>query len=113
MAGSNALRSRPVANSLVKTFGATVCHGRRYLAFITDGRGSIANYYPDFIVKRTETEIWIIETKDWEDLDDPQKWERLKQWCGDATKIPCAVRATGRPGAHKLTGFGQLVTACG
>lgn len=47
--------------------------------------GSIANYYPDFLVKRSETEIWVIETKGREDLDDPPKWERLKQWCTDAT----------------------------
>ena len=47
--------------------------------------GSIANYIPDFIVKRTESEIWIIETKGREDLDDPAKWERLQQWCADAT----------------------------
>jgi type III restriction enzyme len=25
--------------------------------------GSIANYYPDFLVKRTDVEIWVIETK--------------------------------------------------
>jgi type III restriction enzyme len=47
--------------------------------------GSIANYIPDFIVKRSEAEIWIIETKGREDLDDPPKWERLQQWCADAT----------------------------
>jgi type III restriction enzyme len=47
--------------------------------------GSIANYYPDFLVKRTGTEIWVIETKGREDLDDPPKWERLQQWCADAT----------------------------
>ena len=47
--------------------------------------GSIANYIPDFIVKRTEKELWIIETKGREDLDDPAKWERLQQWCADAT----------------------------
>lgn len=47
--------------------------------------GSIANYYPDFLVKRTDSEIWVIETKGREDLDDPPKWERLQQWCADAT----------------------------
>jgi type III restriction enzyme len=47
--------------------------------------GSIANYYPDFLVKRTHSEIWVIETKGREDLDDPPKWERLQQWCVDAT----------------------------
>lgn len=47
--------------------------------------GSIANYYPDFIVKETEADIWVIETKGREDLDDLEKWQRLQQWCADAS----------------------------
>lgn len=47
--------------------------------------GGISNYYPDFIVKETETNLWMIETKGREDLDDPRKWERLCQWCTDAS----------------------------
>lgn len=47
--------------------------------------GSISNYFPDFIVKQTPKEIWIVETKGREDLDDPRKWERLKDWVADAT----------------------------
>jgi type III restriction enzyme len=47
--------------------------------------GGIADYYPDFIVKQTDHDIWIIEAKGREDLEDPHKWERLKQWCADAT----------------------------
>ena len=47
--------------------------------------GSISDYIPDFIVKRTDKEIWIIETKGREDLDDPPKFERLKTWVADAT----------------------------
>ena len=49
--------------------------------------GSIASYFPDFIVKKSEAEIWIIETKGREDLNDPPKWERLKVWCQDASAI--------------------------
>lgn len=45
--------------------------------------GEISNYYPDFVVKTSETDIYIIETKGREDLDDPLKIERLKQWCDD------------------------------
>jgi type III restriction enzyme len=45
----------------------------------------IATYYPDFIVQETEAEVWVIETKGREDLEDPHKWERLRQWCEDAT----------------------------
>jgi type III restriction enzyme len=47
--------------------------------------GVIANYIPDFIVKRTDAEIWIVETKGREDLTDVAKWERLQQWCADAS----------------------------
>ena len=49
--------------------------------------GGIANYYPDFVVKQTDRDIWIIETKGREDLDDPLKWDRLKKWCEDASRI--------------------------
>ena len=47
--------------------------------------GSISNYFPDFIVKKSPKEVWIVETKGREDLDDPRKWERLKDWVADAT----------------------------
>jgi type III restriction enzyme len=45
--------------------------------------GSISNYYPDFIVRTGDRQIYIVETKGLEDLDVPQKMERLKQWCED------------------------------
>ena len=47
--------------------------------------GSISNYYPDFLVKTSEKEVWIVETKGREDLDDPLKWDRLNTWVADAT----------------------------
>ncbi|KKW11188.1 MAG: Type III restriction protein res subunit [Parcubacteria group bacterium GW2011_GWA2_49_9] len=47
--------------------------------------GSISNYEPDFFVKVDIKTTYIIETKGREDLDDPLKIARLKQWCGDAT----------------------------
>lgn len=47
--------------------------------------GSIASYFPDFVVKKSEAEIWIVETKGREDLNDPPKWDRLKIWCQDAS----------------------------
>ena len=46
-----------------------------------DALGNIANYYPDFIVKLSETKVYVVETKGLEDLDDPLKVKRLKQWC--------------------------------
>ena len=46
-------------------------------------KGGISNYYPDFIVKFTETHIVIVETKGLEALDVPSKMKRLKEWCKD------------------------------
>lgn len=48
--------------------------------------GNISDYYPDFIVKKNEKEVFIIETKGREDLDVALKTERLKQWCEDINK---------------------------
>jgi len=45
--------------------------------------GEISNYFPDFIVKTTDNEIYIVETKGNEDLDVEPKRKRLKQWCVD------------------------------
>jgi type III restriction enzyme len=50
-----------------------------------NAEGGISHYIPDFLVKLNETETWVVETKGREDLNDPRKWERLKQWCKDAT----------------------------
>lgn len=49
--------------------------------------GSISDFYPDFLVKVDEKNIYIIETKGREDLDDPLKINRLKIWCEDINKI--------------------------
>lgn len=49
--------------------------------------GSIPNYYPDFIVKETEQDIWLVEFKGREDTDDLEKKRRAEQWCADATKL--------------------------
>lgn len=45
--------------------------------------GSISDYYPDFIVKVSSKEYYVVETKGREDLDDIEKIKRLEQWCGD------------------------------
>jgi type III restriction enzyme len=45
--------------------------------------GDISNFYPDFIVKVDNKTIYIVETKGREDLEDPLKIDRLKQWCED------------------------------
>ena len=50
----------------------------------TDGR--IADYFPDFMVKTGDREVWVVETKGRVDIEDAPKWRRLAQWCEDATK---------------------------
>ena len=46
--------------------------------------GSISRYFPDFFVKVNNNTVYVVETKGREDLDDPFKIERLRQWCEDA-----------------------------
>ena len=45
--------------------------------------GSISDYYPDFIIKVSPKEYYVVETKGREDLDDIEKIKRLEQWCAD------------------------------
>ena len=54
--------------------------------------GNISNYYPDFMVRKSGTEVFIIETKGLEDLDVPLKMERLKQWCIDINKAQTNIK---------------------
>jgi len=48
--------------------------------------GNISNYYPDFVVKKDDKTIYIIETKGREDLEDIRKIKRLQVWCKDVNK---------------------------
>ncbi len=49
--------------------------------------GTIANYFPDFLVRNNKGEIWIVETKGRKDEDDARKQKRLRQWCKDAREL--------------------------
>jgi len=74
-----------------------VSYAKNYLAVnfridYVNSTGDIASYIPDFIVKRNEKEIYIVETKGAEDLDDPLKIRRLKVWCEDVNKAQSKVR---------------------
>lgn len=53
--------------------------------------GNISNYYPDFFVKFSDKQVYIIETKGQEDLDVPLKMQRLKQWCKDINEVQSDV----------------------
>ena len=57
-----------------------------------NAKGEISNYYPDFIVKKSKKEVFIIETKGLEDLDVPLKMERLNRWCIDINKIQADIK---------------------
>ena len=54
--------------------------------------GNISDYYPDFVVKKSDKEMYVVETKGLEDLDVPLKMRRLKQWCEDLNKNQKKVR---------------------
>ncbi|HLD26609.1 MAG TPA: DEAD/DEAH box helicase family protein [Patescibacteria group bacterium] len=56
-----------------------------------NAEGILSNFYPDFIVKVSEKEIFIIETKGREDINDVLKIERLKQWSDDINKAQKSI----------------------
>lgn len=69
-------------------FKDIISYAKNYLAVqyyiqYQDRNGKISKYYPDFIVKTSGTEVYIIETKGNADLDVPLKLKRLLEWCDD------------------------------
>ncbi len=56
--------------------------------------GDLSTYTPDFIVRTRDGNVWIVETKGREELDLPQKIERLAQWCADATAAEAGESGT-------------------
>jgi type III restriction enzyme len=78
--------------SFLENCSDVVSYAKNYFAVnfkidYIDADGAPSNYYPDFFVKISDKETWIVETKGREDLDDPKKFERLKQWCEDTNKL--------------------------
>lgn len=74
-----------------------ISYGKNYFAVnfridYQNADGDISNYYPDFIVKTGVHEVYVVETKGREDLDDPRKIARLGQWCEDANELQKEVR---------------------
>ncbi|MDO8591667.1 MAG: DEAD/DEAH box helicase family protein [bacterium] len=51
-----------------------------------NAKGEISNYFPDFLVKTKQNELWVIETKGLEDVDVEPKRKRLKQWVKDVNQ---------------------------
>ena len=77
--------------------------------------GDISNYYPDFIVKKTNKEIYIIETKGLKDLDVPLKLKRLNQWCEDINQAQKEIKfdwllvEQEKFNKSRLNSFGDLI----
>ena len=77
--------------------------------------GDISNYFPDFLVKLSPKLLYVVETKGREELDLPQKMERLRQWCEDINRAQAAVKwdfvYVDQEGfeKYKPTSFKQLV----
>ena len=68
-------------------FWSTIVHiFLKILGNRTKFDGKIGSYYPDFYIKLNNQDRWIVETKGAESLNDPRKFERLKDWCLDASK---------------------------
>jgi type III restriction enzyme len=57
-----------------------------------NANGDISNYIPDFIIKSNIGDVFIVETKGREDLDDPLKVARLSQWCDDVNGLQSEVK---------------------
>ena len=73
-----------------------VSYAKNYLAVCfkldyVNADGDISNYYPDFLVKLSNKQIVIVETKGQEDLDVPLKMQRLRQWCEDINRVQADV----------------------
>jgi type III restriction enzyme len=69
-----------------------ISYSKNYLAVgfkldYVNADGDISNYYPDFLVKVTDREMFVVETKGQEDIDVPPKMQRLKQWCEDINRV--------------------------
>ena len=81
--------------------------------------GNIRHYHPDFLVKVSEREICVVETKGREDLDDLEKIKRLRQWCGDLNAEQGEVKYTAllvkQEDYEQYTpsSFAQLLRSCG
>ena len=73
-----------------------MAYAKNYLAVhfkldYVNADGDISNYYPDFLIKVSDSNIFVAETKGQEDLDVLLKMQRLRQWCEDINRVQSAV----------------------
>jgi type III restriction enzyme len=106
--------------SFLEDCSDVVSYAKNYLAVhfkldYVNADGDVANYYPDFIVKLSAVRIYIVETKGQQDLDDPLKLHRLRQWCKDINQAQADVTYANvyvdQEGfeKYKPTSFSQLI----
>ncbi len=74
-----------------------VSYAKNYMAVsfkldYVNANGDISNYTPDFMVKLSAKEVFIVETKGQADLDVPLKMARLRQWCEDLNRVQATVK---------------------
>ena len=74
-----------------------ISYAKNYLAVnfkldYVNADGDISNYYPDFLVKLSGQQMFVVETKGREDVDVPLKVERLRQWCDDINRVQTGVK---------------------
>ena len=56
------------------------------LEYLSD-RGGIRHYYPDFVVRLTDGDMMVIETKGLETVEVARKDDRVAQWCRDVSVL--------------------------
>jgi len=57
-----------------------------------NSKGEIKNYFPDFVVKTKQHELWVIETKGLEDVEVAPKRKRLQQWVKDVNEQQSKIK---------------------
>ena len=77
--------------SFIEGADDVVSFAKNYLAVnfrldYVNAKGEISKYIPDFIVRVSDGTVYIVECKGREELDVPQKMERLRQWCEDVNE---------------------------
>jgi len=82
--------------SFLESCNDLISYAKNYMAVhfkldYVNADGDISNYYPDFLVKVSSKEVFIVETKGQEDLDVPLKMQRLQQWCEDINRVQSDV----------------------
>jgi type III restriction enzyme len=61
--------------------------GIHFFIEYVNASGEIAHYYPDFLVRTSAEQVYVVETKGLQDIDVAPKWQRLVLWCEDATAL--------------------------